>query len=502
MVVDEAATSFSLSLGYLAFSSALAALYVVRFGPTIISQREGNVAAYVSPGFGRGLDDDDDADPPAAEGGAAAEHEQQRIAPLLLRLRVPVLCWLPFLEGYYWLRRQGRIIRSDVRRLAVSADIDAQNGSSSSSSSDEEGGGGGGGGRALHPLAHAAFFLAAARALLADGTMFLLSAQAVCAALSMGAMPPLVAVLPLLSAMTVFAPLRHLASALVAAAPGLLRAGVGALLALAILTAVGTHSLPRACGGTGGAWECTDGPECFSEAVVDFIYARGLREECGRAAAAAAAASWRQQRAGNETSSSWGAAAALGEGEWSEAQEDLAALNAGAAWLPWLQVAMGAVALIFFLGWMYGEVRVALANEHVKASRAPMVAGGSGGGGGGGGGLPRGKAAPRRCFMTGATGGGKGAARFGGSGGAVVGGTGGELLLAGLHDHSAWHYCAFICRVLSKPEAARSPLEKRCVRSLVEGGGTTWMPYAADRNGGKGGVAEEGEVSFTPLVLG
>ena len=130
-------------------------------------------------------------DAPPDGGGGGGGETSERVAPLLLRLRLPLQLWLPLFDGVERARADYRRMRADASALALritdAAATDAGGAVAAVSSEGE------GGGRKLHWLAHWAFGLVATRALLSDGTMLLLAAQAACALLAMTALPPLAA---------------------------------------------------------------------------------------------------------------------------------------------------------------------------------------------------------------------------------------------------------------------------------------------------------------------
>ena len=79
---------------------------------------------------------------------------------------------------------------------------------------------------------------------------------------------------------------------------------------------------------------------------------------------------------------------------------------------------------------------------------------------------------------------------------------GGGLASGSLSEHSTWHYCAFVCRVLSQPDEMRTPLERHCVECLGRGGGTSWMPFPANlASSGRAEAAMESVVQPSKLPL-
>ena len=467
---------FLLSAAHLGFSIGLAAIYIIRFGPTIISHAEGLAAASVA--AATSADDDEDeydaampsfaADPAAVAGGLATARSQRatavmmsaaedskgglggggstrrRLTSVLLRLRVPVAVWLPLLQGYRSMRAEATAVREDVSLLALgTAAVPSERLRLRA--------------RPLHPLAPFAFFLLAARALLADGTMALLTLQLVCSALSLSSFPPLAAALPLLSAIACVQPLRALVAALVTATADLAQAAIAAALLATVGAAVAAHALPVACGDAGGPYECVDGVDCLLAVVEASTHATGLRGECARAASDAAR---------TMANASAGGAA-------------------GASALPAFQIGLSLGVPTFLLAWTFAIIRGAIGTMPTRGFTT----------------APRER---QRCFLTGSArdrrGGGddEGIVREGDAAGADV--------LSGTKEHSPWHYCAFICRVLATPGFARSSIERHAARCLFDGGGVGWLPYAANSEVArpKDGVKEEGvrgRNAFMPLAL-
>lgn len=275
-----------LSGAHLAISLVLVALYVIRYGPTIITHNKSTtpVAALPSPlnplGQRRG------------SGAAGTVHAPLAayapLTPLLLRLRASLLVWLPLLHACSEFIEALREVRAQMRAFALGdtdepavsvvdtpdAALDAKPGAPSSGLG--------------QPLMPAVFVTLSARALLSDGTMFLLAAQLTLGTLSLRIAPHLIAVLPLLSAIACMPPLRRFASALCVAVPLLLVPLTATLLVANLFTAYSSHVLPIACGDSGGPWACTDGGPCLAVGLELLVHSQGLRDECVRAAALAA----------------------------------------------------------------------------------------------------------------------------------------------------------------------------------------------------------------------
>ena len=504
-----------LRLAHLVLSIGLAALYLLRFGPSIIAHHEGlrSVPAKgAAPTRASGV---------TALGASAAD--SRRVAPFLLRLRLPVDIVLAALDGLREWREGYARLQDDVRHLAIRSDTAADElkpmggraGSTSSGTSADKSGSKSAvrHGRKLHALARWVFGLVSFRALLSDGTMLLLAAQAACALVAMLTLPPLAAALPLLSAIAIAPPLRRLMSALALALPALLQAASATLLSAWLVAMIGAHVLPRACGDAGGPWACTDGVECLMGVLDAVAHARGMREACTLAAASAGGAPPRDD------------ALSVTNQAWTPAQEGWAAVDAGAGKLPALQLGMALVVPLLLLAWSYAAIRAAFAEISLAEIASPTSAGGGGAHARDGvGGLGSDHAAPvaRRDFISGrkmppndvaaggsGVGGGVGAA---GSLGGLVGGGGAPL--SNLSERSPWHYCAFVCRVLAMPEHSRSPAERHCARCLGLGGGTAWLPVPAAAAGagldsaqhGSHGIADHDELAaieraVVPLAL-
>ena len=218
-------------------ASLLLGLYVLRFGPTLISARA--IAA------GEPRD-------------AAAAPPRRLLVPLLLRMRLPVPLWLPFLHAAHEGQRLWRELDLDVRAIALGEPRPDE--------------------RPPHPLAQALFVVLCARALLGDPLLLALGAQLVCAALCLrGALfePPAL----LFAVLACCAPARQLAAA--AAAPAAVALALVALLAhfFAALSAEGP--LASSCNGTyGGPWECASQSECVAAALHLSAQPQPPREEC------------------------------------------------------------------------------------------------------------------------------------------------------------------------------------------------------------------------------
>jgi hypothetical protein len=541
---------------HLALSVGLAALYVVRFGPSIISHREGldgpdgdsaaAAAATTTTNRMASRRQRTWRNAPSSGGGSRAaafassgDDEKQRVAPLLLRLRLPARLWLPALDAAHAFRDGYRRLRTDARVLALRADRAALGATDGVLAPSPAAGGGNGAssppaGDELHPLAPLAFGVLAARALLSDGTMALLLAQAACGLFALHALPPMAAALPLLSAIALAPPLRRLGAALVGASPSLARAVLAALLGAWLVGATGAHALPRACAAAGGPWGCADGADCAARVLEAAVRGKGLGEECALAAAAAGSAPARKRGGGNGGGrklpiggggSGNGGGGGHG-GSWSSAQEGWAALDAGAGWLPALQLGMALLVPLLLLAWSYTAIRASLATLPAAkgaeggwglASSSSSTAahdgggqrgggGGGGGGSGGGSGGSVGSVAPaRRDFISGRSlPDDEDASGSDGLGGLMGGGSGAPL--SGLAERSAWHYCAYVCRVLATPDRLRSPAERHCARCLKLGGGTAWLPVPATLAGwgapGSGaGRGDDAAAASLPLAL-
>ena len=226
-----------LAMPQLVLASLLLGLYVLRFGPTLISARA--IAA------GEPRD-------------AAAAPPRRLLVPLLLRMRLPVPLWLPFLHAAHEGQRLWRELDLDVRAIALGEPRPDE--------------------RPPHPLAQALFVVLCARALLGDPLLLALGAQLVCAALRLrGALfePPAL----LFAVLACCAPARQLAAA--AAAPAAVALALVALLAhfFAALSVEGP--LASSCNGTyGGPWECASQSECVAAALHLTAQPQPPREEC------------------------------------------------------------------------------------------------------------------------------------------------------------------------------------------------------------------------------
>ena len=370
---------------------------------------------------------------------------RRRLTSLLLRLRVPVAMWLPLLHGFRAIQDELSTVRDDVSILAIGT---AAIGSDRTRRVRTH---------KLHALAPWAFLLLSLRALLSDGTMALLVLQIICSGLSIRSLPPLAAALPLLSAVACLSTLRALAAALLAAATSLLRILVAAALVSAIGAAVAAHALPVACGDSGGPYACTDGVDCFTAVVDAAVHAAGLREECAHAVS-------------------------VSNSSWIPPSKDRAAVEDGAWALPVYQLSLSLALPLLLLAWAFATIRTAIA-------QSPN------------GGLA---AAPHtrhlRCFLS-------GRAREGGVSEEEGGRSGdGGALLSGVGEHSPWHYCAFVCRILGTPSYARTPMERHAARCLLEGSGIEWLPYAGNQlvtlDGSQPRRADAASgVTYVPLAL-
>ena len=417
-----------LSLLHLGFSAFIAALYVVRFGPTIISHTQALSAAHTA----RSLTSAEQAAAAAAAGEsewmatvrplgnarnaallrARAAAQQQlggggstllRAVSLLQRLNVPGVVWMPLLHAH-------RSIQATLESLESALD-------------------------------HAA--LLSTRALLSDGTMALLAAQVVASALALWYIPPVAAALPLLSAVACVPQLRALVAALVASMPHLLLSVGSAGLAVLVYASIAAHMLPIACGDAGGPFACTDGIDCMRATVESaFIHAAGLREACATSAATAT------QAASAEAADGAVADGPIGDG--------------GATLLPAFQVGLSLGLPTLFLAWAYASIRGGVGGSRRSGGVHEAAATDS-------------RLSARWLRTTGAP-----SRRSGdGEGGGVSGGaegSSGAALLAGLREPSPWQYCAFVCRVLATPSSARSPIERHVAKSLSIGGGVGWIP--------------------------
>ena len=467
-----AAPPLGLSALHLVLSFLLAATYLIRHGPTIIA-----LSASASPEPHSSLP----SSPHRPDRFLALDGLQRPLASLLMRCRLPPPLWLPLLHGVRRLRSWRRRLQHEVRAIALGraaaafplpSEIDAEieiddeidaeirqdeiSGarlSRARAGSATPGSGGGGGGNSV---ALVLFALVAFRSLLADGMMLLLAAQLGCGIAALQLMPALTAALPLLSALACLPPLRTAAAALVSALPSLAAAAAAALLAAHLFATVALHTMPLACGDTGGPWSCSeDHGECLEELVQQLIHSRGLQDACVHAAAAAAAApsasapappldlpsistssalllpSHATSLTPSTHSAAGGSGGGYGEGSWA---------------LPWLQLGFSFTVPLALLAVSFAAIRAATL---VRRRPTPLAAPAHPP-------LHHSPHTPPPATAIAATTASTTASTIG-----------------------PWRaYTALVCRVLSMPRAYQSPLEAHCEASLAQGaaGVPAWLP--------------------------
>lgn len=123
--------------------------------------------------------------------------------------------------------------------------------------------------------------------------------------------------------------------------------------------------------------------------------------------------------------------------------------GAARAWsLPAFQLSFSYLTPLLFLGWAYAAIRAAMGR---LADEGDAWGGGT---------SRRAGSARRACFI---------------SGRPLPPRDETSALLPDLSEHSAWHYCAYVVRVLARPEAARSSAERHCAALIAEDD-ASWMP--------------------------
>ena len=187
----------------------------------------------------------------------AAAPPRRLLVPLLLRMRLPVPLWLPFLHAVHEGQRLWRELDLDVRAIALGEPRPDE--------------------RPPHPLAQALFVVLCARALLGDPLLLALGAQLVCAALCLrGALfgrPP--------SSSPSSPAARPRASSPPPPPPPPSRSPSSPSSPTSSPPSRWKAPLASSCNGTyGGPWECASQSECVAAALHFSAQPQPPREEC------------------------------------------------------------------------------------------------------------------------------------------------------------------------------------------------------------------------------